>query len=51
MYLDHSVSVVYLTTAQGEQFSNGTDFRTILHYKTANEDEKIANYLESIYKL
>ena len=32
MELDHSVSLIYLTTAEGQHFSNGTDFRTMLHY-------------------
>lgn len=51
MYLDHSVAVIYLTTPNGEHFSNGTDFRTMLHFQTAGQDEKLANYIEDIYKL
>lgn len=32
MYLDHSVNLIYLTATEGRHFSNGTDFRTLLHY-------------------
>mgnify|MGYP002630263239 CR=1 FL=1 len=31
--LDHSVKLIYLTPPKGIHFSNGTDFRTLLHYK------------------
>ena len=30
MNIDHFVKLIYITTSQGQQFSNGTDFRTIL---------------------
>lgn len=51
MYLDHTVKLIYLTTPEGQHFSNGTDFRTMLHYKAEGKDEKIANYLEDIFRL
>ena len=51
MYLDHSIALVYLTTSNGQHFSNGTDFRTMLHYQTTGKEEKIANYIEDVYKL
>lgn len=51
MDLDHSVKLIYLTTAEGKHFSNGSDFRTMLHMKTEGKDEKLANYIEDIYKL
>jgi enoyl-CoA hydratase/carnithine racemase len=50
-YFDHSVKVIYLTTVQGEQFSNGTDFRTMLHYKAENKVEYLAKYLEDVFQL
>lgn len=51
MYIDHSVSVIYLTTANGEHFSNGTDFRTMLHYHNEGKEEELAKYIEDLYKL
>mgnify|MGYP002396387885 CR=1 FL=1 len=33
MELDHTVALIYLTTVEGQHFSNGTDFRTVLHYQ------------------
>jgi len=51
MDLDHTVKLIYLTTAEGKHFSNGTDFRTMLHMKTEGKDEKLASYVEDIYKL
>lgn len=51
MYLDHTVKLIYLTTPEGQHFSNGTDFRTMLHYKAEGQDEKIANYLEDVFRL
>ena len=40
-----------MTGGKGEHFSNGTDFRTLLHYKKEGADAKIANYLEELYGL
>ena len=51
MYLDHGVKLIYLTTAQGQHFSNGTDFRTIMHYRANNEADKLTQYLGSIFEL
>jgi enoyl-CoA hydratase/carnithine racemase len=51
MYIDHSVELIYLTTAKAEHFSNGTDFRTIMHYKANNEKEKAAAYLGQVFDL
>lgn len=50
MYIDHGVQLIYLTTAKGEHFSHGTDFRTIMHYKANNEDQKLVEYLGSIFE-
>jgi len=49
--LDHSVRVIYLTTVKGQNFSNGTDFRTMMHYKAENEIEKMVQYLGDIFNL
>ena len=34
MHIDHTVNVIYLAAKEGKHFCNGTDFRTMLHYKT-----------------
>lgn len=36
---DEIVKVIYLTGGNGEHFSNGTDFRTLLHYKKEGNNE------------
>lgn len=51
MYHDHSVKVIYLTTAEGQTFSSGTDFRTLLRFQKEGEHEKIANFMGDIFKL
>jgi len=51
MYLDHSVKLIYLTTPEGKHFSNGTDFKTLLHYKAEGKEEKAANYLADVFRL
>jgi enoyl-CoA hydratase/carnithine racemase len=48
---DEIVKVIYMTGAKGEHFSNGTDFRTLLHYKKEGEEAKIAQYLSDLYAL
>jgi hypothetical protein len=40
-----------MTGGKGEHFSNGTDFRTLLHYKKEGSEAKIAAYLEELYGL
>lgn len=50
--VDEIVKVIYMTGGKGEHFSNGTDFRTLLHYKKdGNNEAKIASYLEDLYGL
>ena len=49
--MDDVVKVIYMTGGKGEHFSNGTDFRTILHHKKEGQDQKIASYLEDLYGL
>jgi enoyl-CoA hydratase/carnithine racemase len=51
MDLDHSVKLIYLTTTEGQHFSNGTDFRTMMHLQAQGKDEKLASYVEDLYKL
>jgi enoyl-CoA hydratase/carnithine racemase len=51
MYIDDQIQVVFLSSAKGEHFSAGTDFKTILHYKETHQEHKIASYLEDIFKL
>lgn len=45
------VKVIYVTGAKGEHFSNGTDFRTLLHYKKEGQEEKYTQYLNDLYNL
>ena len=60
--MDEIVKVIYMTGGKGEHFSNGTDFRTILHHKKEvvwwmlfnekeGQDSKIVSYLEDLYGL
>jgi enoyl-CoA hydratase/carnithine racemase len=49
--MDEVVKVIYLTGHKGEHFSNGTDFRTILHHKKEGQMAKVAGYLEDLYGL
>jgi enoyl-CoA hydratase/carnithine racemase len=49
--VDEIVKVIYMTGGKGEHFSNGTDFRTLLHYKTSDAPAKVASYLEDLYGL
>ena len=51
MNIDHSVEVIYLGATEGKHFTNGTDFRTLMHYQKQNELEKSANYIGDLYKL
>jgi enoyl-CoA hydratase/carnithine racemase len=51
MNIDHNVDVIYLTTAKGQHFSIGTDFRTIAHMKKEGAYTRVASYLEELYAL
>lgn len=48
---DDLVKIIYMTGGKGEHFSNGTDFRTLLHYNKEKNEAKIASYLEDLYGL
>jgi len=49
--MDHSVHLIYLSSAKGDHFCHGTDFRTMMHYKAENQNEKLAHYLGDIFNL
>lgn len=49
--LDDAIRLIYMTTEKGEHFCNGTDFRSILHYKKENNYDKITEYLTDLYSL
>lgn len=51
MYIDHTVELIYLTTYKGQQFCNGTDFRTLMHWKANNEHGKAVDYLGQVFDL
>lgn len=51
MYVDHSVRVIYLGTAEGQHFSSGTDFRTMLRFKEEGQHEKLADFMADVFKL
>jgi len=42
MDMDHSVEVICLTPREGNQFSNGTDFKTLLYLRQNEGEEKAA---------
>ncbi len=48
---DDNVKLIYMSPQNGEHFSNGTDFRTIMHLKKEGEYQRIAEYLNEIYAL
>jgi enoyl-CoA hydratase/carnithine racemase len=39
---DDNVKLIYMSPQNGEHFSNGTDFRTIMYHKNEQNYEKIA---------
>ena len=51
MCIDHSVHLVYLASKNGQHFSNGTDFRTLMHYKANGQQDSLSEYLGNIFKL
>ena len=51
MCLDHTAQIVYLAARRGEHFSNGTDFKTMLHYQANGQEEELAEYLGDIFQL
>ena len=48
---DDTVKLIYMLPEKGEHFCNGTDFRTILHYKKENKLDKVTNYLNELNNL
>ena len=51
MNTDHVVDVIFLTTAKGQHWSIGTDFRTIAHMKKEGASARVAAYMEELYGL
>ena len=45
------VKLIYMSSQKGEHFSNGTDFRYILHNKNAEKFDEVTKYLEDLYSL
>lgn len=51
MDIDDNIKMIYMVPQKGEHFSNGTDFRTILHYKEQNDMTAITDYINGLYEL
>lgn len=51
MYEDRLTRAIFISTAKGKHWSNGTDFRTMLHMKKEGNYERLSEYLEQIYQL
>ena len=49
MYEDRLIKAIYVSPAHDKQWSNGTDFRTILAMKKEGSHQRLAEYLEQIY--
>ena len=50
-YVDSQNKMIYVTTANGEHWSNGTDFRTMMHWVKEGQLGKVTEYLEKLYEL
>ena len=48
---DHNCQAIYLGTDKVEHWSNGTDFRTIVHMKKEDDYGRIQAYIQQIYNL
>ena len=49
MNQDQQARVIYLSSQKHENWSNGTDFRTIRHMRQEENFDRIADYIEKIY--
>ena len=49
MYEDRLTRAMIMLPENGKHWSNGTDFRTILHMKKEGSYERLAEYLQQIY--
>ena len=50
-YEDRLTKAIYVSSKEGKQWSNGTDFRTMLHMKKEGSYESLRNYIEQLYQL
>ena len=48
-YEDRMTRAIYVSSTQGKHWSNGTDFRTMLHMKKEGNYEGLRDYLEQLY--
>ena len=51
MDMDHTVEVIFLGGRKGQQFTNGTDFKTLLYLRDNKGPEEAASFLHKIHKL
>lgn len=49
--IDTAIKFMFVSSEKGQHFSNGTDFRTLLHYVNSGELDKAADYLDQIFNL
>lgn len=45
-YEDRLTRAIYVAPAEGQQWCNGTDFRTLLGMKNEQNYERVADYLQ-----
>ena len=45
-YSDRLIKAMYVSPKEGKHWSNGTDFRTMLHMKNEGSYDSIRDYLE-----
>jgi hypothetical protein len=43
---DYQCHAIYIGTEKGEHWSNGTDFRTLLHLKREDNNARITEYMK-----
>lgn len=48
---DYQCHAIYVGTEKGEHWSNGTDFRTIVHLKKEDNYERITEYMRQLYHM
>ena len=51
LYEDRQAKAIYVSTAKGQHWSNGTDFRTMLSMKNEDNYQRLGDYLEQLYQL
>lgn len=48
---DYQCHAIYIGTEKGEHWSNGTDFRTLLHLKKEDNYGRITEYMRQLYHM